>query len=257
MLLYERLGCNEAASRFALAAIKQVRGGEGGGRRALWQACSGVSAARAARPPAGRPASPGAQVPRAMPQPQQLAERQQREGRLWANVFRYMLDAGRYEVGAAASCACTPACLRTCLGASGALGSWASCACCACAAGGLHRRAFQPGGGSAGGACAGWQSGNVRHSIPPIFFSKTLLRLLAQVDCVHELVNSLCAHGEVALLCRLPFADCPLVSLAGPAGSRLAARALGSCWAAARPDSLALRAAGAAWRQAHLGTAAG
>jgi len=38
-----------------------------------------------------------------MPQPEQLAARAQAQGRLWANVFCYMLEAGRFEVGAPGS----------------------------------------------------------------------------------------------------------------------------------------------------------
>lgn len=36
-----------------------------------------------------------------------------------------------------------------------------------------------------------------------------------QLDCVHQLVNVLCTRGEVALLCRLPFAHTLLLAREG------------------------------------------
>lgn len=65
MLVCERLGCPEGAARFAQAAVRQVdvAYSPGGGQT------TATDANRAAR-----------------------------EGRLWANLFVYSLDAGRYEV---------------------------------------------------------------------------------------------------------------------------------------------------------------
>ncbi|GAB4820336.1 hypothetical protein N2152v2_007382 [Parachlorella kessleri] len=64
MMLFERLGCPEAASKFACAATEQVHV--------------------------------------ALPGPQQSYARLQREGRLWANVFAHALEDGKYEEAYAA-----------------------------------------------------------------------------------------------------------------------------------------------------------
>lgn len=124
MMLFERLGCPEAASRFALAATKQAcgvvaagrlvgcagrgRAGRGGRLAAVvaaactfschgasWLARHGQGHSRGDLPPA---MPPPPQVPAALPLPDQSVARQQRLGRLWANVFAHAIEDGEYEV---------------------------------------------------------------------------------------------------------------------------------------------------------------
>ena len=112
LTLYERLGRNSAAARFALAAVRQVRRhdratapgglGEGGdveGELPLPRRGGAPAPAPDTASQPRRRSRPPAQVAAALPGPEQLAVRAAAQGRLWANVFNCMLEAGRYEVG--------------------------------------------------------------------------------------------------------------------------------------------------------------
>lgn len=115
MTLFERLGRHSAAARCALAAARQVRMHEVAffpAREALCLAMrncglrpngfpfQGASAhLPATRVPALPPNNP--QVAAVLPAPEQQLERAAAQGRLWANVFGCMMEAGRYEASAA------------------------------------------------------------------------------------------------------------------------------------------------------------